>query len=71
MQATTITAEVIAETTLATLAETNPDVMAVLRQHGFDLCCGGGLSLSQAAQAHHLELAPIVADLTAILAKQA
>lgn len=71
MQATSLTPDVIAETTLASLADANPDVMAVLRQHGFDLCCGGGLSLSQAAQAHNVELAPIVADLRAILAKEA
>ncbi|GAA5528825.1 DUF542 domain-containing protein [Herpetosiphon gulosus] len=71
MSTTTVTPEVIAESTLAALAEAHPDVMAVLRQHGFDLCCGGGLSLSQAAQAHQIELAPIVADLTAILSKTA
>ncbi|KPL79496.1 hypothetical protein SE18_26455 [Herpetosiphon geysericola] len=71
MQATSLTPDVIAETTLTSLADTHPNVMAVLREHGFDLCCGGGLSLSQAAQAHNVELAPIVAALSAILAKEA
>ncbi len=33
-----------------------PDAIAVLNTFGVDTCCGGGLSIAQAAQANGLDL---------------
>ena len=52
--------------TLGDIARTLPGATAVFRRHKLDFCCGGEVSLTEAAAAKALSLAEIEAELTAI-----
>lgn len=54
--------------TINDVVERYPQLMPVLAGHGLDLCCGGPLTLRQAAEQHGLDLDALVAELTAALA---
>ncbi len=54
--------------TINDVVERYPQLMPVLASHGLDLCCGGPLTLRQAAEQHGLDLDALVAELTAALA---
>ncbi len=45
----------IHDTPIRDLVEEYPGVMPVLNQCGIDICCGGGLTVPQAAEAHKLD----------------
>lgn len=55
-------------TTINTLVDRHPQLMPILSAHGLDLCCGGPLTLEEAAERHGLDLAALVAELEAALA---
>lgn len=38
-----------------------PNTVQLFRDYGIDACCGGGLSLSDAAGRHNIDLAQLVA----------
>lgn len=40
--------------TIAAIIEQHPETMPVFAKFGIDLCCGGGLTIGQAASAHGL-----------------
>ena len=42
-------------TLIRDLVETYPAAMPVLNSYGIDICCGGGLTIPEAASAHQLE----------------
>jgi iron-sulfur cluster repair protein YtfE (RIC family) len=44
--------KVTRETLIRDLVEIYPVAMPVLQQHGIDVCCGGGLTVPAAAEAH-------------------
>jgi iron-sulfur cluster repair protein YtfE (RIC family) len=54
--------------TLNALVARNPAVLPVLNGHGLDTCCGGALSLREAARQHGLELAGLLAALDTAVA---
>jgi iron-sulfur cluster repair protein YtfE (RIC family) len=43
------------------LVEKYPNLMEVLSPYGFDLCCGGGHSIPEAARLHGLDAGEILA----------
>lgn len=49
--------------TINALVERHPHLMPVLAAHGFDLCCGGPLTLTEAADRHGLDLSDLLAEL--------
>lgn len=51
------------ESTVAEVHEAHPATAPVIAAHGFDLCCGGGRTLSFVCQAHGVELEPLMAEL--------
>lgn len=55
-------------TTINDLVARHPALMPVLAGHGLDLCCGGPLTLRQAAERHGLDLDALLADLAGALA---
>jgi len=57
--------------TINDVVERHPQLMPVLAGHGLDLCCGGPLTLRQAAEQHGLDLDALVAELTAALVTDA
>lgn len=50
-------------TTINAVVELHPGLMPILSAHGLDLCCGGPLTLQEAAERHGLDLAALVAEL--------
>jgi regulator of cell morphogenesis and NO signaling len=54
------------DATLNQLVVANPAVLAVLHRHGLDTCCGGGLTLREAAARHSLDLEHLLAELSAV-----
>ena len=44
----------LAGQTIATIVEQHPETMPVFAKFGIDMCCGGGLTIGQAASAHGL-----------------
>jgi iron-sulfur cluster repair protein YtfE (RIC family) len=48
---------------LADLAHQNPALHEVLLRHGMDACCGGALTVTQAAAAHQVPLEPLLREL--------
>lgn len=56
---------VTAEQTVAQIAERSPALREILRRRGLDLCCGGVHPLRMAAQAHGVELGPLLEELNA------
>jgi len=50
-------------TTIDDLVTAYPALMPVLASRGLDLCCGGALTLREAAERHDLDLDALVAAL--------
>jgi iron-sulfur cluster repair protein YtfE (RIC family) len=48
---------------LADLAHQSPALHAVLLRHGMDACCGGALTVTQAAAAHQVPLEQLLREL--------
>lgn len=48
---------------LVDLAHQNPALHEVLLRHGMDACCGGALTVTQAAAAHQVPLEPLLQEL--------
>ena len=59
----TRTSLAFAQQTLASIVEKHPETRPTFDKYGMDMCCGGGLTLSQAAEAHQIPLATLVDDL--------
>lgn len=57
--------------TINDVVERFPDLMPILAGHGLDLCCGGPLTLGEAAERHGLDLSGLVDELNAALAAPA
>lgn len=53
--------------TINDVVELHPELMPILAGHGLDLCCGGPLTLAEAAERHALDLGTLVAELNAAL----
>lgn len=53
------------ETTIAQVLKQAPELRPVLHAHGIDTCCGGSLTLSQAADVRDLDLSALLAELSA------
>lgn len=51
---------------LGEIATSLPGATAVFRRHRLDFCCGGGLTLAEAAGARQLPVSQIVAELAAL-----
>ncbi|HYZ23978.1 MAG TPA: iron-sulfur cluster repair protein YtfE [Rhodopila sp.] len=68
MTATISTEPKFANLTLADIATSLPGATAVLRRNKLDFCCGGRVSLAEAAEAKGLPLADIEAELASIAA---
>ncbi|HEY1015830.1 MAG TPA: DUF542 domain-containing protein [Herpetosiphonaceae bacterium] len=58
----------LAAQTVAACAERDPAAMEVFSRYGIDLCCGGHLTVEQAAAAHGIALETITGALCAVLA---
>ena len=46
----------LAQQTLSEIVAEHPETRPTFDQYGLDMCCGGGLTLSQAAAAHQIPL---------------
>lgn len=57
--------EISPDETVAAIAARSPELAAILHRRGLDLCCGGAHPLRLAAQAHGIDLAPLLAELNA------
>ncbi|HEX2943867.1 MAG TPA: iron-sulfur cluster repair protein YtfE [Rhodopila sp.] len=68
MSATVASKPRFANRTLADIAATLPGATGIFRRKKLDFCCGGRVSLAEAAQAKSLNLAEIEADLSAVAA---
>jgi regulator of cell morphogenesis and NO signaling len=68
MSATVLTEPTFATRTLADIATSLPGATAIFRRNKLDFCCGGRVSLAEAADAKGLPLADIEAELAAIAA---
>jgi iron-sulfur cluster repair protein YtfE (RIC family) len=51
------------EQTINEVVRTHPRTLPVLNAHGLDTCCGGPLSLAEAARRHGLDLGDLLAAL--------
>ena len=60
---TPTTTPITADSRLSDLAARHPAHLDVLTRHGMDACCGGALTLAQAAAAHREDLAALLAEL--------
>ena len=60
-QQTSITPEM----TINEITQRSPKTLPVLNGFGLDTCCGGPLSLEEAARRHGLDLAELLASLEA------
>ena len=47
-------------TLIRDLVEEHPEVMPILNECGIDICCGGGLTVPDAAEAHFHDASVIV-----------
>ncbi len=54
------------ELSLGQLARTLPGATAIFHRHRLDFCCGGDISLSEAAQRKGLDLEPLCAQLASL-----
>jgi len=54
------------EETINHLVARRPELMPVLQRFGFDLCCGGGLSLREAAERYDVPLPTLLAALAEV-----
>jgi iron-sulfur cluster repair protein YtfE (RIC family) len=50
------------------LVERYPNLMPLLARFGFDLCCGGGHTVPEAARLHGLEVEPLVDEVSEAIA---
>ena len=50
----------VTSTLIRDLVEQHPETMPVLGQYGIDTCCGGGLTVAAAAEAHGHDPAQLV-----------
>jgi regulator of cell morphogenesis and NO signaling len=55
--------QVDAEMTLNQIVVLRPEAVSVLNRYGMDTCCGGGLSLKEAARRHGVELEVLLEEL--------
>ncbi|MFN8422597.1 MAG: DUF542 domain-containing protein [Anaerolineae bacterium] len=55
-------------TTINAIVDRHPELMPILSGHGLDLCCGGPLTLAEAADRHGIDAAALVTELAAALA---
>lgn len=69
MSATSVLDTGFAERTLADIAATLPGATGVFRTHKLDFCCGGRVSLADAATAKGISLAALEADLEGVVAR--
>lgn len=60
-------AEVIETEPMRVLVERYPAVMPLLSQYGFDLCCGGGHTVAEAARLHGIEVEPLLAQVAEVM----
>ncbi len=60
-----VTAEIGPTLTLRELVAVRPETRAVLTEHGMDACCGGDLTIEQAAKVHGVELGALLEKLKA------
>lgn len=58
-------ARIEAEDTLNAVVARYPSTLPVLTEHGLDTCCGGALSLREAARHHDLDVAGLLDELNA------
>ena len=54
-----------ADSRLADLAQRGPAFLAVISKHGMDACCGGALTVAQAAAAHKIPLERLLEEFRA------
>ena len=54
-----------ADSRLADLAQRGPAFLAVISKHGMDACCGGALTVAQAAAAHKVPLETLLQEFRA------
>jgi iron-sulfur cluster repair protein YtfE (RIC family) len=45
------------------LVEEHPEVMPILMQRGMDVCCGGGMTVPDAALAHQEDSVAIISEM--------
>ena len=62
---TTPRTPITADSRLADLAQRGPALLAVIGRHGMDACCGGALTVAQAAAAHRVPLEELLQELRA------
>lgn len=60
---TPVLSPISSETRLADLAQRGPALLAVIGRHGMDACCGGTLTVAQAAAAHRVPLEELLQEL--------
>ena len=60
---TTPLSSITADSRLADLAQRGPALLAVIGRHGMDACCGGMLTVAQAAAAHRVPLEELLREL--------
>jgi iron-sulfur cluster repair protein YtfE (RIC family) len=53
----------IRDSLIRDLVEEHPEMMPVLAEHGFDLCCGGGHTVAEAASLHGVDVDDLVGEL--------
>jgi regulator of cell morphogenesis and NO signaling len=68
MSATAVSEPSYADRTLADIAATLPGATRVFRRSKLDFCCGGGMSLADAAAARGLKLVELESELGAVAA---
>lgn len=62
--------ELIRTEPMRVVVEEYPAVMPVLSQYGFDLCCGGGHSIGEAARLHGLDPQSVVKSVIEVILKK-
>ena len=65
------TAAIGPDDVLNAIVTRHPATLPVLSGQGFDTCCGGALSLREAARHHGLDLATLLRDLNAAADREA
>lgn len=55
-------------TTINALVDRHPSLMPILAGHGLDLCCGGPLTLAEAAERHGLDMAALIGEIERAMA---
>jgi iron-sulfur cluster repair protein YtfE (RIC family) len=60
-----------AQETINALLARHPEALPVLQRFGLDACCGGALTLAEAARHHGLRIDELLAALDAVMAPAA